>query len=59
MYKNVVFIHNLIIILQLLSGQPPDGEESTPADVVEGTTPEEQIVSSAVLIHPLTITQYR
>lgn len=28
----------------LLSGQPPDGEETKPSDVVEGTTPEEQIV---------------
>ena len=35
----------LASILQLLSGQPPDGEESKLTDVIEGTTPEEQIVS--------------
>ncbi|XP_045209608.2 dixin-like isoform X2 [Mercenaria mercenaria] len=28
----------------LLSGQPPDGEESSPIHIVEGTTPEQQIV---------------
>lgn len=28
----------------LLSGQPPDGEESSPIDIVEGTTLEQQIV---------------
>ena len=43
-YKHCVISEWLIF--QLLSGQPPDGEESsTPVDIVEGTTPEQQIVS--------------
>ena len=32
-------------LFQLLSGQPPDGEESGASDVIEGATPADQIVS--------------
>ena len=34
------------ILFQLLSGQPPDGEERNTAQMIEGSTSEEQVVCS-------------